>query len=125
MITLFILLISIPLNGVRVIEASACDVTDVKLSAGLSTLLQFDEEPKLSFHADPEHFLLKTDEAAKRSLAIIPHIKDQDLKQLIIKNALFLSFFNIKRLQSLLSISMKAWIKRLSCWLIFNVHHKS
>lgn len=69
-------------SGVRAIEASSCDIVDVRLSPGMSTILQFDEEPNLTFHADDQHFIVKTDPAAKRSLAIIPNIKEAEVKRL-------------------------------------------
>jgi len=79
---LLLFLLSNHLSGVRTIQASPCDIVDVKLSVGQSTLLQFDEEPTLTFHADDQHFLLKNHESAKRSLAIIPVIRDQDIQRI-------------------------------------------
>ena len=77
----FSLILNLP-NGVRTIEATSCEIIDVRLSPGMSTLLQFDEEPNLTFHADDQHFLVKADATAKRSLAIIPNIKEQEVKRL-------------------------------------------
>jgi len=75
------LIINLP-SGVRAIEATSCEIVDVRLSPGMSTILQFDEEPNLTFHADDQHFIIKTDPAAKRSLAIIPNIKEQEVRRL-------------------------------------------
>jgi len=69
-------------GGVRIVNASPCDVTDVNLSLGMSALLQFDTDPTLTFHADEEHFLVKSSESAKRTIAIIPHIKESELRQI-------------------------------------------
>ncbi len=80
MLLLLFLLANHP-SGVRTIQANPCDIVDVKLSVGQSTLLQFDEEPTLTFHADDTHFLLKNHDAAKRTLAIIPVIRDQDIQK--------------------------------------------
>ena len=54
-------------GGVRVINASPCDVVDVNLSLGMSALLQFDTDPTLTFHADEDHFLVRSSESAKRT----------------------------------------------------------
>lgn len=75
------LIINLP-SGVRAIEATSCEIVDVRLSPGMSTILQFDEEPNLTFHADDQHFIVKTDPAAKRSLAIIPNVKEQEVRRL-------------------------------------------
>ncbi len=49
---------------------------------GMSTLLQFDDEPQLTFHADDQRFLIKSHESAKRTLIIMPRIKETDFRQL-------------------------------------------
>jgi hypothetical protein len=77
----FSLIMSLP-SGVRTIEATSCEIIDVRLSPGMSTILQFDEEPNLTFHADDQHFIVKADPTAKRSLAIIPNIKEQEVRRL-------------------------------------------
>jgi len=82
MIVLMILALTALPSGVRTVEATPCEVIDVKLSTGMSTLLQFDDEPSLTFHADDQHFLLKADASAKRSIAIIPNIKEQEVRRL-------------------------------------------
>jgi len=78
----FALILNISDIGVRRVEATACKVVDVRLSVGMSTLLEFDQEPTLTFHADDQHFSLKNSESAKRSLAIIPNIREQDVRSL-------------------------------------------
>ncbi len=78
---LYLVITALP-SGVRTVEATPCEVVDVKLSVGMSTLLQFDSEPSLTFHADDQHFILKADPSAKRSIAIIPNIKEQEVRRL-------------------------------------------
>ncbi len=82
MLLLFIAIISTHPTGVRTVKATPCDVIDVRLAIGMSTILQFDEEPSLTFHADDQHFLLKNHENAKRSIAIIPSMKESDVRPL-------------------------------------------
>lgn len=74
-------IISAP-GGVRAVSASPCDVIDVNLSLGMSALLQFDTDPTLTFHADEDHFLVRSSDSAKRTIAVIPHIKENELRQI-------------------------------------------
>lgn len=69
-------------GGVRIVNASPCDVIDVNLSLGMSALLQFDTDPTLTFHADEDHFLVRSSDSAKRTIAIIPHVKETELRQI-------------------------------------------
>ncbi len=76
------LLTAAPDHGVRVVKATSCDIIDVHVSLGMSVLLQFDSTPSLTFHADEEHFLVRSSDSAKRTLAIIPHVKEEELRRL-------------------------------------------
>lgn len=71
-------------DGVRHVKATPCDVVDVHLSLGMSTLLQFDLPPTLSFHADEERFDIKTTDSAKRVIAIIPKISSKELESILV-----------------------------------------
>jgi len=77
-----LLLVAAHGGGVRKVDATPCDVVDVNLSLGMSVLLQFDSDPSLTFHADEEHFLVRTTDSAKRTIAIIPHVKEEELRKL-------------------------------------------
>ncbi len=83
MITLFIFqsLMQLPI-GVREVKATSCQVIPVYLSPGLTTQLIFEQAPVLSLHADDQHFKVHTNEAAPRSIAIIPNIDSQTVSQL-------------------------------------------
>jgi hypothetical protein len=50
----------------------------------MTTVLDFARvgEPRVTLHADPTHFILQSDESAKRSLAIIPTVTDQVIQRL-------------------------------------------
>lgn len=60
--------------GVREVKATSCQVIPVYLSPGLTTQLIFEQAPVLSLHADDQHFKVHTNEAAPRSIAIIPNV---------------------------------------------------
>ena len=75
-------LVSANTPGVRVVDTSPCDVVDIYLSLGMSVLLQFDSDPTLTFHADEEHFIVRSSESAKRTIAIIPHVKEEEIRKL-------------------------------------------
>lgn len=82
-VMLFGLIVAASSDGVRHIKATPCDVVDVHLSLGMSTLLQFDLPPTLSFHADEERFDIKTTDSAKRVIAIIPKISSGELERIL------------------------------------------
>lgn len=73
-----------PNTGVREIKATGCDIVRVNVSLGMTTVLDLADvgEPTLTLHADEEHFILKTHENAKRSIAILPQVTEQDLRKI-------------------------------------------
>lgn len=70
-------------DGVRRVEATPCEVVDIRLSLGMSTILQFDTPPQLSFHADEERFDIKATDSANRVLAIIPKISGSEIERIL------------------------------------------
>lgn len=73
-----------PNTGVREVKATGCDIVRVNVSLGMTTVLDLADvgEPTLTLHADEEHFILKTHENAKRSIAILPQVTEQDLRKI-------------------------------------------
>lgn len=71
-------------TGVREVKATGCDIVRVNVSLGMTTVLDLADvgEPTLTLHADEEHFILKTHENAKRSIAILPQVTEQDLRKI-------------------------------------------
>lgn len=71
-------------GGVREVKATGCDIVRVNVSLGMTTVLDLADvgEPTLTLHADEEHFILKTHENAKRSIAILPQVTEQDLRRI-------------------------------------------
>lgn len=70
--------------GVREIKATGCDIVRVNVSLGMTTVLDLADlgEPTLTLHADEQHFILKTHENAKRSIAILPQVSEADLREI-------------------------------------------
>lgn len=86
LVFLFLINAAFP-DGVRKISATPCDVVDIRLSLGMGTILQFDTPPSLSFHADEEHFDIRSTDSAKRVLAIIPKISIAELTKILGSNS--------------------------------------
>lgn len=71
-------------TGVREVKATGCDIIRVNVSLGMTTVLDLADvgEPSLTLHADEEHFILRTHENAKRSIAILPQVSEADLRRI-------------------------------------------
>jgi len=74
-------ILSLPV-GVREVSATSCQVIRINLSPGMTTQLIFQQAPVLSLHADEQHFKIHTNEAAPRSIAIIPHVDSSTISRL-------------------------------------------
>lgn len=72
-----------PEIGVRKVSATPCEVVDVRVALGQSTLLEFEMPPQMSFHADKEHFEIQSTDSANRVLAIIPKVSSSEIQNLI------------------------------------------
>jgi len=71
-------------NGVRNVEATSCDVIRINVSLGMTTVLDLTQvgEPTVTLHTDEERFILRTHENAKRSIAILPQVSEQEVRML-------------------------------------------
>lgn len=76
----FLILGDLP-EGVRDVTATSCQVVRVNLALRMTTQIVFEQPPSLTLHADEQHFKIRTNEEAKRSIAIIPHIESSTIEQ--------------------------------------------
>lgn len=111
-------------DGVRHIKATPCDVVDIRLSLGMSTLLQFDLAPSLSFHADEKHFDIRSTDSAKRVLAIIPKISSGELEKILGSHETASPGFIAKRLDEYFRTNLFVFFKD-SSRLIFRLRFTS
>lgn len=72
-------------TGVREVKATGCDIIRVNVSLGMTTVLDLADvgEPTVTLHADEEHFILRTHENAKRSIAVLPQVTEADLRKIL------------------------------------------
>jgi len=75
------IILALPI-GVRDVTATSCEIVRVNLAPGMTTQLVFEGPPVLSLHADEQHFQIRTNEDAPRSIAIIPHIDSGTVNRL-------------------------------------------
>src|SRR5690554_6716780 len=68
--------------GVREVEATSCEVIRVNLAMGMTTQIVFEQSPTLTLHADEQHFKIRTNEDAERSIAIIPQVENSTISRL-------------------------------------------
>jgi len=66
-------------SGVREVSANSCDVVRLNLGLGMTTQVVFEQEPKVTLHADQRHFKINTNSLSPRSLAIIPFVDASEL----------------------------------------------
>jgi hypothetical protein len=82
-LVLFLGMVAKPAPGVRKVSATPCEVVDVRVALGMSTLLEFEMPPQMSFHADKEHFEIHSTDSANRVLAIIPKVSSSEIQNLM------------------------------------------
>jgi hypothetical protein len=69
-------------SGVREIKATSCEVIRLNVALGMTSQIMFEETPTLTLHADEEHFKIRANPNAKRSIAIIPFVEATSISQL-------------------------------------------
>src|SRR4051812_6982329 len=68
--------------GVREVKATSCEVIQLNVALGMTSQIVFEEPPTLTLHADEQHFKIRANKDAPRSIAIIPYVDPQAVSQL-------------------------------------------
>lgn len=81
--TLLLPFIILNASGVRFVDATSCDKTQIYLAVGMSTQVIFEDAPVVTYNGDEQNFRIRSSEDVPRSIVITPTITPESFAQAV------------------------------------------